>query len=59
MFKSKIILFAATIALGTWAAASVLAQVGSPAQGFAPPQIDVVDLMFKAGDLPVETAPAI
>jgi hypothetical protein len=59
MVKSKTIIFAATIALCTWAAASVLAQVGSPAPGIAPPQIDAADLMSKAGNLPVETAPAI
>lgn len=59
MFKSKTIIFAATIALVTWAAVSVPAQVGSHASGFAPPQIDTFDLMSRAGELPVETAPAI
>ncbi len=57
MFKVKMIFFASLIALGTWATASVLARVGSHTQGFV--QIDTVDLMSKAGDLPVETAPAI
>ena len=58
MVKSKTIIFAAAIALATWAAA-VLAQGGPQLPDFVPPQIDTLSLLSQAGELPVETAPAI
>jgi hypothetical protein len=47
---------AATIGLGALAVAS--AGTEPIAQSVAAPQIDTVGLMSKAGNLPVETAPA-
>lgn len=58
MFKPKIIVFAAAIAVVTWAAA-VFAQGGVQLPEFVPPQIDAVSLLSQAGDLPVEIAPTI
>ena len=57
MSKFRIIIFVAAIGFATWAAA-ILAE-GGQSPGFVPPQIDTLSLLSNAGDLPVETAPAI
>jgi hypothetical protein len=58
MFKPRIIVVVAAIAVATWAAA-VFAQGGAQMPDFVPPQIDTLSLLSQAGDLPVETAPEI
>ena len=69
MFNIKTIAFATVIALGAWAFAAMVgfgalaiassgATVGPNAPSIAAPQIDTINLMAKAGNLPVEVAPA-
>jgi hypothetical protein len=57
MFKLKTIALAALFALAIVGFVAMRAPAGP--QGIAPTQVDVIDLMSKAGDLPVESAPAI
>jgi hypothetical protein len=49
---------AATIGLGALAVASSVTPVDPNAQSIGARQIDTVDLMSKAGNLPVDVAPA-
>jgi hypothetical protein len=55
MFKFKAIAIVALFALATVGIAAMMA----PADSGVATQIDVIDLMSTAGDLPVEQAPAI
>jgi hypothetical protein len=58
MFKTRIIVFAAAVALATWAAA-VFAQSSVQLPDFVPPHVDTLSLLSQAGDLPIEIAPEI
>jgi hypothetical protein len=57
MFKLKTLAFAALLALAIVGIVAIRAPAGP--QGFAPAQVDIIDLMSKAGTLPVESTPAI
>ncbi len=59
-FKTMIVASALVIDVGTWAAASIIAEAGLRERGFtASSQIDVLNWMSNAKDLPVQTADAI
>jgi len=59
-FKTMIVASALVIDVGAWAAASILAEAGLRERSFsASSQMDVLNWMSNAKDLPVQTADAI